>query len=250
MWIPDCLPPTYPACQSVHTERFGIPVGQNGRCAAVPIRGVVLHCITVPTSSYIADTCTLPRNYRTRGRRHHDSLHWIVGQNNSVTCMVSEEDVAWGWGDFADGSCLPTATWPPLASLTPDQYDCALIHVGIELPPESGAYHKCCGTCEEPTPYAFNETLIRLLAAISQKYNFPLNTNYFQLDTNLRPACAENCECIDIQTLLCGANRYCERPTVFTQEDFPNPPAGETLVYVLGITNTGRVVKVPLSSLP
>lgn len=250
MWIPDCLPATYPQCQSVRTERFGIPVGQNGRCAAIPIRGVVIHCINVPVGAYVADTCTLPRNFRTRGRRTHDSFHWIVGQNNSLTCMVSEQDVAWGWGQLDAGECLPDPNWPPLQGLTPSQYDCALIHVAVELPPETGAYHKCCGTCEEPTPFAFNETLIRLLAAIARRYNFQLTTNFFQLDTNLRPQCAEACECIDIQTLLCGANRYCERPTVFSQEDYPEMPAGETLLWVIGITNTGRVVRVPLSSLP
>jgi hypothetical protein len=160
--------------------------------------------------------------------------------------MVSEQDVAWGYGDLVD-ECPPLASWPPLTGLTPDQYDCALIHIGLELPPDSAAYGDCCGTCEEPTPYDFNSVVVRLLAAIANAYSLPLTVAAFQLDTNLRN-CSEECDCIDINTLLCGANNYCERPTVFSQEDYPEIPAGETLQWVLGITNTGRVVRVPPSA--
>jgi hypothetical protein len=42
---------------------------------------------------------------------------------------------------------------------------------------------------------------------------------------------------------------YCERPTLFTQEDYPEMPSDETLEWVLGITNTGRVVRVRRSVL-
>lgn len=249
MWVPNCLPATYPQCNSAKSELFGIPVGTTGRCPGIPIRGVVLHCIKVPPAVYYADRCTLPRNIRTRGRRHHDSMHWLVGRDGSLTCMVSEQDVAWGFGDLdSPTDCLPLASWPPLVGLTPNQYDCALIHIGLELPPDSGAYEKCCGTCEEPTPYDFNKTLVRLLAAIARQYSFALTTQFFQLDTNLRN-CSEECDCIDISVLLCGANQYCERPTVFSQEDYPEVPPGETLQWVIGITNTGRVVRVPASSL-
>lgn len=251
MWIPNCLPATYPQCNSAKTDMFGIPVGQTGRCPGIPIRGVVLHCIKVPAAAYFSSRCTLPRDFRRRGRRHHDSMHWLVGRTGSLTCMVSEQDVAWGFGDLTGSSpdeCLPLPTWTPLVGLTPNQYDCALIHIGLELPPDSAEYGPCCGTCEKPTPFDFNSVLVRLLAAISRNYSLPLTRQYFELDTNLRN-CSEECDCIDMNVLLCGANRYCERPTVFSQEDYPEMPTGETLQWVIGITNTGRVVRVPASSL-
>jgi hypothetical protein len=120
--------------------------------------------------------------------------------------------------------------------------------VGVELPPTNAFYGCPEATCDTPSPYRFNQTLIRLLAAIAAKYYFVNNTDYFQLDTNLR-TCSEECECIDIGKLLCAVGNYCERPILFTQEDYPEMPNDETLEWVLGITNTGRIVRVRRSSL-
>ncbi len=248
MWLPNCLTPTYPQCTWVNTELFGIPQGHRGRCD-FGIRGVVIHCLHEPMETYTQGRCKLPRNYRQRGREHHDSMHWLIDADGNLICMVSEEDVAWGWGELdSPNDCLPNPNWPPLVGLHPNEYDCALIHVGIELPPTNAFYGCPDVSCDNPTPYRFNQTLVRLLAAIAVKYHFTNDTNYFQLDTNLRN-CSEECECVDVCKLMCAVGNYCERPTLFTQEDYPEMPPGEQLEWVLGITNTGRIVRVRRNSL-
>jgi hypothetical protein len=76
----------------VNTELFGIPQGQRGRCN-LGIRGVVIHCLHEPMETYTNGRCKLPRNYRQRGREHHDSMHWLIDADGNLICMVSEEDV-------------------------------------------------------------------------------------------------------------------------------------------------------------
>lgn len=251
-WLPDCLPATYPPYDCVHSERFGIPQGAYGRCAGGQINGVVIHCIEQAASSYVAEACALPRYWRQRGRRHHDSLHWLVTQNGDLISIVPEEDVAWGFGDVAPDNCLPPAstTWPPLAGVAQADFDCVLLHVGVELPMSTATYGDCgeCD-CNRPTPYpGVNRILPRLLAAIARRYNWPLDRTRFELHTNLA-TCAEECLCLDVDKLLCAARNYCERPRVFTAEEYPLLPIGETLEYVIGISNTGRIVRVPRSAI-
>lgn len=243
MWLPNCLPPTYPACSYTATEMFGIPPRTHGRCSGVPLRGVVIHCIETPVATYLNSHCTLPRHFRQIGRQHHDSLHWLINRDGHLIQMVCEEDVAWGWGD-PDNGCLPNVTWPPIQGVPTDLLDCAVIHIGIEVPTKTAYWGGCDCDCERPTPYPnLNPTLTRLLAAIAQKYNWPLTTDYFQLDSNLN-TCSEECECIRIENILCAAKNYCERPTLFTQEDYPEAPLTECVQWVLVITDTGRVARV------
>lgn len=244
MWLPNCLPPTYPNCSYSETELFGIPPGTRGRCAGVPLQGLVIHCIETPASAYLANHCSLPRHFRQIGRLHHDSFHWIIDREGNLIQMVCEEDVAWGWGHPTATNCMPDISWYPLQNVPIDLLDCAVIHVAVEVPSRTGQWGGCECSCEKPTPYnKINPTLTRLLAAISQKYNWPLNTNHFQLDSNLS-LCSEECECLQIENILCAAKNYCERPPVFSQEDYPEAPVTECVEWVLVITNTGRVARV------
>lgn len=245
MWLPDCLPATYPTHTCRYSPLYGIPLGTRGRCANIPVRGIVVHCIGEEADSYLAERCALPRNHRTRGRNHHDSLHWLITREGHVICMVDEEDIAWGFGDTEP---CPREPWAALNNLTPAQYDCAVVHIGIETSPRTGLYWQHC-SCAEPTPYkAINEVLPRLIAAIARRHNFPINRDTVITHTELHP-CVSECEEIQSEHLICAARNYCERPLLFTEEDYPTIPQGEQLVWVLGITNTGRLVKIRRSDL-
>jgi hypothetical protein len=247
MWVPDCLPPTYPLFTCQHSPLFGLPFGVRGRCAGINIEGVVIHCIA--ERNYVAERCSVPRHLNQRGRRHHDSMHWFITSTGALIQMVDEEDVAWGFGEPSNNPCLSASTWPPLSGLTPAQYDCALIHVGIETTMHTGAYYDCACDCSRPTPNDLvSQTLTRLIAAIARKYNWPISSDRFIVHDELF-TCADECECVQTANLICASRNYCERPAQFSEEDYQTLPAGETVEYVLGITNTGRIVKIPRGAL-
>ncbi|MDW8293248.1 MAG: N-acetylmuramoyl-L-alanine amidase [Anaerolineae bacterium] len=248
MWLPNCLPATYPAHTCTYSARYGVPPFRRGRCQGVPLAGAVIHCIDEPAQTFLQSRLTVPRHFN-GVRRHHDSLHWLIDAEGNLIQMVHEQDVAWGWGDPTAGNCVPSVPWQPLSGVSPSDYDCAVIHIGVEVPQRTGLWGGCGCDCRNPTPYAaVNPTLVRLIAAIAQRYGWAIDADHFALDDDLSP-CGDECECFEIGNILCAARAYCERPILFSQEDYPEVPASEQVEWILVITDTGRLARVRRSVL-
>ncbi len=241
----DCLSPTYPPFECIDTERFGLPYGVHGRNGQRP-RAILVHCIQDDPHEFARANCEILRGRDGRIRRHGASYHWLVGIEGDLVAQVDEEDIASGLGDLNE--C--PLNWTYVNALIPpaSHPDEVLIHIAIQVPPTTGAYHCNCD-CSIPTGFqAQSAVLVRLIAAIADRWNITINADTLRYDSEVRD-CSEDCECMESRDLVCAVLAYCERPGDQAEASATFNPLTDTLAFVEGITTTGRRVRIRLSDL-
>lgn len=223
--IYKCNAPTKPNHDFYNTVNFGIPKGREGRNGNT-IKGIVIHC--VPNALNHFDTMA-NRDWRLGDASTPKtvSVHYAIGQSGSIRQYVCDDNIAWGFAPQLANVCTPydcTFDWELVTANPTAPVDEYVLHIALESTVQPKGTQRVisndgCG-CDGTTVLGDNAylRLVHLLAWLSAEYNIPVTDEFIEFRQNIETcpsdACAvveKDCECADIDALLCDVRAYCER---------------------------------------
>lgn len=221
----NCNAPTKPSSDFQNTINFGIPKGIEGRNGNT-IKGIVIHCI--PNAISFFDTMA-NRDWRLgdKATPKVTSVHYAVGQSGSIRQYVCDTNIAWGFAPQLTNVCAEPVCaldWSLVTAnpnVSADEY---ILHIALEKPIKPKGTNNvisndACG-CAGATVLSDNgyERLVNLLAWLVAEYSITISEDFIQFAQNIVKCpveCGElydvECECADLNQLLCDVRDYCER---------------------------------------
>lgn len=221
----QCNEPTKPLVDYCQTVNYGIPKGIDGRNGQ-SIKGIVIHCI--PNAINFFDT-NINRDWRLGDNvtPKTTSVHYAIGQSGTIRQYVCDADIAWGFIPQLSAVCPPTdctLNWSLVTANPNVQADEYLLHIALESPlkPKGSRNIIANDSCGCTGATVLDEQaylrLVNLLAWLSDEYGIPLTTDFVQFAQNIEVCPTDGCkpiekecECADIDALLCSVRDYCER---------------------------------------